>query len=586
MLPLLKAVTVAGFLAVSVFGFSLAAPDALGVWVRRNVLLDDAPWPRKTRLTTAGFQDGMIKVARGTDYQLQVFADTTGIVPAIVEVRYQSERGGRGRAKMIREGDVLSTGADEQKYIYTFQSMLASTQLTVAGGDARIRDLTIEVVDSPQLTSIDMGCDYPDYLDRRNETLSVAGAITVPRGTALTLDADANKPLVQVKLARSTPNGEPTEQSIDLADSAPSRLHVDLGIVDSDQSIELTLSDSDGITSRKATELVIRVEDDAPPRVKVRPHGVGTAITSMALIPLRGTIEDDHRLTAARIGYRIDSEEWRNQPLGAAQLDDVLTEVDEQFDVATLHLDPGKQLTLQVEAEDNRAIGDGPQSAASEPVRFEIVTRDDLMAMLESRELNLRRRLQALIDDVGRVRDSLAALETDVAAPSASPQTKTTADANETFDAASLAGIRLHRAQQDSRKNAEETLGIANSIEAIREELIHNRVDSEETKERLTAGVANPLNHIARESFATLDVQYQQLQTDLEKHGEIGAPRPALAQIDTIQREMRAVLARMLEMETFNELVDTLRELIETQDDVQTATQQLRRRSVLDLLGD
>jgi hypothetical protein len=590
--PLLRAVTAAGCLAVMVFGFSLAAPDALAVWARRNVWLDDAPWPRNTRLTAAGFSDGGVKVARGADFELQVLADASAVVPSVVEVRYRGEQGGVGRAKMIREGDALASGTAAQKYTYTFRSMLSSTELDVVGGDARLRGLRVEVVDSPVLTRVELQCRYPDYLGRSSETLAAAGAITVPRGTSLRLTAEANKQLVRVVLARHQPMGVVNEQSVDTDPQAPAHIQLDLGVADADHTVALTLHDVDGIKSRKPTELILHVADDLPPRVKVHPQGVGSAITTLARVPLDGQIEDDHLLTDARIAYRVDSDQWQHQPMFATNTPDSRRDVDEVFDVSSLRLTAGQQLTLQVEAVDNRALADGPQTSSSEPVRFEIVSRDDLLSMLESRELNLRRRLQALIDDVSRVRDSVAVLGAADAAIRPSPSTDPTesdadgASAVDGIDATSLVRIRLHRARQDSRKSAEETLGIARGIEAIRDELIHNQIDSEDTKERLTEGVALPLTRVGGEMFSALDDRFEQLQTAMDEHGAPGSIQSARGQLDAVLLELRTVLDRMLEMETFNELVDTLRELIDTQEQVQTATQRLRRSSVLDLLGE
>jgi hypothetical protein len=49
---------------------------------------------------------------------------------------------------------------------------------------------------------------------------------------------------------------------------------------------------------------------------------------------------------------------------------------------------------------------------------------------------------------------------------------------------------------------------------------------------------------------------------------------------------MQQVLDKMMEMETFNEVVDMLRSIIESQERLNDQTRQARRKSVRDLLED
>ena len=80
-------------------------PEGFGVWARRTLALSDELWPRSTRLEVEGFRGGVQKVARGADLEVVARADTTmPQVPQVVEVRYRTEGGGRGRATMDRRG--------------------------------------------------------------------------------------------------------------------------------------------------------------------------------------------------------------------------------------------------------------------------------------------------------------------------------------------------------------------------------------------------------------------------------------------------------------------------------------------------
>ena len=65
--PLARRVTFAVALAGSLVVFAVAAPEAMGVWTRRNLMFSRELWPRRTHLHVDGFgENGHMKVARGT----------------------------------------------------------------------------------------------------------------------------------------------------------------------------------------------------------------------------------------------------------------------------------------------------------------------------------------------------------------------------------------------------------------------------------------------------------------------------------------------------------------------------------------
>ena len=57
-----------------------------------------------------------------------------------------------------------------------------------------------------------------------------------------------------------------------------------------------------------------------------------------------------------------------------------------------------------------------------------------------------------------------------------------------------------------------------------------------------------------------------------------------LTQADVILVQMSAVLDNMLELETYNELIDLIRDLINDQEEISEKTKDERKKQVLDLL--
>jgi hypothetical protein len=205
--------------------------------------------------------------------------------------------------------------------------------------------------------------------------------------------------------------------------------------------------------------------------------------------------------------------------------------------------------------------------------------------MLESRELNLRRRFEQLVGEVTETRDTLSQL------PSADREPAPGASAGEgagSDEPVHVAALLVERALQNSRKNADETLGVAVAFDDIHDELVNNRVDTEELKSRLKQGIAEPLHRISSMAFPELERRLVGLQAALAAKAPATQTTHAavLAQLDTILVDMQQVLDKMMEMETFNEVVDMLRAIIATQENINDETKKQRRQAVRDLLED
>lgn len=227
--PLRRALAVALLLAVSVGTLAALRPHVAGVWARRTLMLRDEPWPRKTRLVIDGFAGGTAKVARGAEFEVTAKADLEmPLVPRTVRVRYRSGDAGWLTATMSREGEA-DPGVDRyQRYVHTFHGVVEPIALEIHGGDDVLRGLKVRVVDVPTLTEVRLHCRFPDYMERAQRTIPAVGVTPIPRGTEVTFEAAANKPLVEVRIdtGEKTQKIKPARrEKLDaLADSAH-RLH-------------------------------------------------------------------------------------------------------------------------------------------------------------------------------------------------------------------------------------------------------------------------------------------------------------------------------------------------------------------------
>ncbi len=599
--PLRRSIFAAAVSVVSVLVFAAGAPDHFDVWTRRAILLSGDAWPRRTHLHVEGFEDGHRKVARGSDVEIVVKADTNKEVPEVIELRYVTDEGVRGRQLMQREGEAVAGKEPYQYFTYTFEAVPSGRTLEIAGGDVRLRDLRLEVVDSPSVVDMKLDFDYPAYTglspSRGNDA---TGAMQIPRGASVALRAVANKPLVGVAVRLTGGGVEDEVRELSLA--SEDEFHFEIDQLLTDRVLLFTLTDTDGLRNREPLRLALTAMPDNAPQWSVRPSGIGSAITPQARLPFSGKLTDDFGVVELWFEYLIDHGHPRRADIELSSRNITEARIAEAFDVRTLKLEPGRQLEIRLAASDNHALPpEGPHEGTSETFTLDVVTAEELRAILESRELNLRRRFESTIAALETTNQWL----TKFSPESLVPRDKDPAESAEDEDGAqrpdaqaklhSLATLRVQRAVQDARMGAAETSGIATSFEQIGAELQNNRVpDYEELLSRLNTGIAEPLHGIAEEMFPSFRSELENMREALS--GAAGnafdveaidqALTASVIQSERILTEMHRVLDRMLELETFNELVELLRSIIESQEQIAEQTRQERKAQLRRLLED
>ena len=256
-------------------------------------------------------------------------------------------------------------------------------------------------------------------------------------------------------------------------------------------------------------------------------------------------------------------------------------------------LKPESTVTLSIQANDKYDLEGDPNIGTSSQFSLDIVTDQQLLAILERQELSLRQRYELILAEVQEMRDSMAqVLESSQGAndsdtgnePEDNSEDELSAEQKQKREE-SLRLLRVQRAVVQSQKSNQESLGVAVSFEDIRLQLINNRVDTQDRKDRLKELIADPLKHVSTVEFPDLDDKLLAYEKSLETNSEsIDAAAKSLTQADVILVQMNAILDNMLELETYNELIDLIRDLITDQEEINEKTKDERKKQVLDLL--
>jgi hypothetical protein len=328
-------------------------------------------------------------------------------------------------------------------------------------------------------------------------------------------------------------------------------------------------------------------------------------VTPDVVIPLRGKIGDDYAVDRTWAEVQVnDSGDPQDRPFGLGKsgaVDHALDFRYERTEKTGLDIKPKDKLLLAIKAADRFDLTDEPHVAVGERYQLDVVTPEDLLARLEVREVGLRRRFELIIEELTQMRDSLLRVKAGLSPGAASADVedlrgddeegKQLTSEQKAQRGAELRLLRVQRALFQSQKSVAEVLGVAAGFLDIREELINNRVDTEDRKNRLKEQIADPLNQTCSEQFPLLDQRLTALEAKLREAGAklaaevAGQPADeAIDQANLVLSELEAVLAKMQDLETYNELLEIVRDLLKDQEKLIERTQQERKRATLEEL--
>jgi hypothetical protein len=605
----------------------------------RLLFLSNEPWPRSARIEVVGievqrqaapgeesgrtlmrpFENKVIKVARGANVSLKVRAAQRPealVVPDFCTVYYRTlkttaaVRGERGSVLMSNARDT-----DEWRNFWfdgkPFKGVLSTIQFDVVGHDHRVSGYRLEVVESPAVIETLLDLEYPAYMvdEATSSHLPAANQPYVPTGTFLpvgtqvTLKFKTNKPLRQAQIVPS--DGGPV-MTIDIPESAADRQSFAYRIdaLPASITLEVSLLDTDNVPTERPYRVFLTAVEDQPPQVEVALKGIGSAVTPDVLVPVRGKVSDDYAV--AKTWFEVqagESGDMREVPFERGKGGSVEQQIDFRHERAAksgLEIKPGDKLMLVVKAADRFDLTGEPHVAAGDRWQLDVVTPEELLAQLEVREVGLRRRFELILEEMTQMRDSLLRAKASLSPAATEPEelrTESEVDAQpltpeqKAQRAAELRLLRVQRALQQSQKSVAEILGVAAGFLDIREELINNRVDTEDRKNRLKEQIADPLNKTCGEQFPKLDERLTALESGLREAGvNVDAARlgpaadAAIDQANLVLSELESVLAKMQDLETYNELLEIVRDLLKDQEKLIERTQQERKRQTLEEL--
>lgn len=617
--PLIYKAVAAAVMLLAMIVFAVAVPSIASQAVARLLTLSDDPWPRQAKLEMVGvevpivsfadpsdaappelkllrFEGHTLQLARGGSATLRVRAVAEDrVVPELCTVHYETASGQRGQANMRRVGGQRNGYQEFSLDGPPLDGLAEDVRFTVRGLDDRLSDFDVLAIDPPAVSQLELQARYPEYLrdpqntsDAADLVVNYAPGLRIREGSNLKLVARSSKPLSRADVMVRGADGDAEVQAAKVSDDGMS-FSMTLPNFSDDQTLLLLPVDRLDISAGSPFRYFLGVVKDQPPEVSLNLVGIGSAITPVAKIPFKGTAKDDYELSRTEIALASAAQQ-NGQPV----LRNVEPNRDGSFsgqvDLRALAADDvmksmaaGERLNLFAEATDRYSLADR-HVTQSDLYGLDVVTPEELLGRLERRELGLRGRLEQSIDEIRQLRDVLERIANDdwKAVDSA---TATNQDGDEeSLRAEQLRVLRVQQSSLQANKTGEELTGIAAALGDIILEMENNRVDSVDRRQRITNQVQQPLEAAVAEELQGLRDLIVQLE-EVARDPNSGPPVAAQA-VDAAEEvllRLTAILDSMLDLESYNEILDIVRDLIDRQNRLIDDTKDEQKRRVLDL---
>ena len=669
--PLVRVGAIAVVLAIGFVWFGIAYPTTLSTSFRRLVLLDSVQWPRVCRLEMVGFkvhhrqplddipemeqlvafdEQGTATVGRASSIQLMIRAEAPAAAPAAsdsaspfarqlprtCQLHYWTEDGFQGQLPFEKMGGVRDGFQTFALDGDVLSDLLHPISFYIVGGDHRIGPFQINTVPSPVVTETDLECEFPPYMvDEASmrwtpRTIRWTGLTQLPYGTRVCIRARSNRPLRHIYIANE--QNELIETLTSNQSDPSDDFEFTLPRLEENQRLQFILQDVAGVFSQRSHLFTVDVIEDAPPQVETRLLGIGSAITPQARIPLTGTVRDDYGVQRSWIEMETPVSETvvqENQVESSGALSGEVDLLNLQRQTASslrLPTTPDSQVSLAVLATDYYDLGTTPgQTSVSHRYLLDVVTPDQLLRILERLEVDQRRRLEQIYEEMMEARVYLvqsrssasshadspkAGREPGDSVPASTNQDETSANSSVEpagLDKLELRKLYVQRALLQTQKSRQEILGVAEVFEDLRLQLINNRLDAQDRQERLAGSVIKPLRHTSQETMDALEITLEAQDENYVSLSEL-LPQAAqdtstantlddfpkllatieqttektIAQVDETLLQLQTILNSLQKFETHNELLDLVRQMIETQEQLLERTKAERNRQSFD----
>ncbi len=572
-------IVLAGLVAL-VSVFCAANPAMAGLWARRWLGGANLRWPQRTYLAVTGLGDAdRLAVPAGETVMLQIdaAANFTAAGPAwrlsgrgeplVVEsvVRPTSAQPDNVSIKLVmsdgsqRLGNLTRFGTDQ--YRYELPPIAKPAEFTITGGDDWFGPIRIVPVDRPSIENLTVVAHTPGKSEP--ETFRADDAeqqlLFLPT-TRLELQFTTTQPLSTAKVVVSG-----SDAAIELVKMDDRKYQMNWEIKEP-VTFEFQLTSQSGGLSSKPHFLTIGILNDRPPRLTLRSTGVGRRVTPVARIPLHLRVMDDYGVAK----LALDLEETRivdqkptttnRKPVEESFVEsgsNLSTDIEREptLSLAECNLVPGASVRVRGTAGDACVLG--TQTADSRWLSFQIVSADELFYEILTRQREQRAKLAKAIETAKGQVETLG-------------KVTTSAEAGST--------VRVHQAL------ARQVWQITGVLNGTLQEMTLNDLGNSAARQLLEKGIVKPLYEFHANPLTELRAKLEAFAATQSLDED--RREAAITSQTQVVEQMQRILDQMSQWESFIDVVNQLRHLISSQEQIRDSTEKTQKEQIKGVFDD
>lgn len=423
----------------------------------------------------------------------------SGSVPGTARLELQT---GEGRPRTID----LTVADDTASY--EIASASRGFTYRVKAGDARSDWHQVRVITAPRLAGVSVELDFPDYIDRSNETLE-ALTLTVPEETTVSWKLTLDSPIREATLHRDGIDDLPLEigqdrHTLTLSETASASRGYSFSWTEDRHGFDF-----------QSPRYFLQVASDQAPRVELT--SPASNLNAMLGRPLHLAVraQDDHGIGATTITYRVNRRPEKTVVLptpvrsgeGEQQLD-----WDYRQELPDLQI--GDSVSFVVEVADKYPGEGGPHTVRSDTLRITFLSREDYLAEITKQMERILSRVATIYRQERAAHELVQALDPDT----------------DSF----VPTCQLEAIRQEMLR--EQLLVTASELQALLDDLAANQIDDAVESDSL-AVLRDGLRRIAEDHVAAAAGLLR-----AQVGAETRDPRPAIAAVNEAARELAGLV--------------------------------------------
>lgn len=294
---------------------------------------------------------------------------------------------------------------DATTYTYTFRKIQKSVAFTFEAAGYQSSEFEVDVIQRPALAAFEVRLEYPGYLNKPAESLKNVGNLSVPQGTAITWNFDAQQ-TETVSMQFESESGKKLAER-----TSPQQAFSLRKRAMNSSNYQISLQNQ-YTTNREPIQYYLNVLPDKYPTISIEQYRDSTLYN---FVVLGGSLTDDYGFSQLRVQYRI-SRSGQPEPKTYASLvlpvnrNQTIQSYYFPWQTDSLRLEPGDRLEYYVQVWDNDGVN-GAKSARTPVLTYAPPSREAVEKELEVETNKAESQIDKSINRAQQLKNELAALE-------------------------------------------------------------------------------------------------------------------------------------------------------------------------------